>query len=186
MISITRKGFGLLEALIASGIIIMIATASIGLANVIVKSTTNFNQIIVADNLASEAIEVAHQMRDYYLNDGDPETDWSQGFQKDGTGIKNLGCKAYASAKGDDTEKSCYIDQEDALSYDIGTKFTFNDGNSLKQVTVGELDQTMSFQRKIYIDKIPDKDAYEMRVIVRRAGETENLADVSTTLTNWK
>ncbi len=78
----SRPGFGLIEALIASGIIVMVAAASVGLSTLILRNTVNFDDQIIVSNLASEAIEIAHWVRDYNISDGAPDTEWNKNLKQ--------------------------------------------------------------------------------------------------------
>lgn len=173
---VQKKGFGLLEALIASGIIIMIATASIGLANVISKNTINFSDVLIADSLASEALDIASLMRDQFKNDGDSTKPWSYGYTNNRTGA-SISC--LSSGEG-----ICKIDPARS-NFDSNTNFYFDDDGS-ETIDIGSGDNLKQFTREIKIDPVADIEGYQFKVTVKKIGETNALSEVSTILTNWK
>lgn len=172
----TRAGFGLLEALIASGIIIMVSTASVGLANGIIKSTATFNDRIVADNLATEAIEVAFWMRDNYINDNDTTTAWDYGFKNDDTPT-TLSCN--------NNTRPCDIYPVNSR---VGNLYFKDKDDENSAISIGRKD----YVRKIWaVRDSTNENIYKIQVKVFRQEDLalpspEPLSDLQTIITNWK
>lgn len=76
----TKKGFSLIETVIASGILVMVAGASLTLSNTVIKGNQNLADRTHALYLAVEALEVAQNTRDSNYIDENPNTIWSTGL----------------------------------------------------------------------------------------------------------
>lgn len=84
----TTKGFTLIEAVIAMGIIVVGLVALVALAWISVTSSRSANDTFVAASIAQEGIEAVRSIRDtnWLLYDSDSTTEWSAGL-KSSTGI---------------------------------------------------------------------------------------------------
>lgn len=155
------NGFGLIETLIACGIVAMIGAASAGLSNSIIKNNRLGYQKIIATNLASEAIEIAHWIRDKNTSDGLDTTDWlSSGSAVD---LKNC--------------SECGITpiSRDAL------------GASVQEFKYDADPDNITINGVGYIRKI--KTSYsnnELNITVSVTGNGVLLSEISSVLTNWK
>lgn len=154
----TRSGFGLMEALIASGIIVMLASTSVGLSSVVIRKTAGFNDQIVANNLAAEPIEVAHYFRDKNINDGSSATIWSTGMTP-----PTLTCIPTSP---------CGLNRTSTPPSFISTPITAN-------VNGKDYIQMVDFSS-------PDSNSLNIHVIVRDGDDTATLAELSSVITNWK
>lgn len=74
----TKNGFGLLEVLISSAILILVSGAVISLNNISVKNTVISSERTQAYNLAREWKEQLKQIRDTYVNDNNSTTCFSK------------------------------------------------------------------------------------------------------------
>jgi len=72
----SESGFGLLEVIIASGVLIMVITSSVALSRMAIRSNVVSLERVQAYNLAQEGIEKVRQVRDTNWVDKDPVTDW--------------------------------------------------------------------------------------------------------------
>ena len=79
-ISKKRKGFGILEAVIASGIIAFFAGGVVILGNMTLRSVVVNKHRLQAAYLAQEAIEVIKNIRDSNWVDEDATTNWNNGL----------------------------------------------------------------------------------------------------------
>ena len=73
----SKKGFGVIETLIACTILALLAGALLSLSVLIVKSISKSRHQVQAYNLASQAIETVRQIRDTNLIDGKEATKWN-------------------------------------------------------------------------------------------------------------
>ncbi len=184
-----KSGFGLLEAVVASGILVVLASVTVGTSTLIIQKTGSFDDKIVASNLAESGIETAHIVRDRMLNDNNPATSWSTGFTLDSNGV-TLNCNTIPSnpTKGDGSSACGILPSDDQLissNADQLSKIGFD--NSADTIERNGINYT----RKIYFQKdATDPDnIYEMRVVVYRndgSSTDKPIADISAKLTNWK
>lgn len=80
-----ENGFGVLEALVASGIMAVFAAGVVLLGVITVRSTVINKHRLQAAYLAQEAVEASRNIRDTNWVDENPETSWDQNFpQADG------------------------------------------------------------------------------------------------------
>lgn len=75
-----QSGFGILEALIASGIIAIFAAGIVILGNMSLRSVVINKHRLQAAYLAQEAVEIVKNIRDSNWVDGNPDTDWKDGL----------------------------------------------------------------------------------------------------------
>lgn len=79
-----QSGFGILEVLIASSIIAMVAAAALVLGNYILRSAIINKHRLQATHLAADAIEIVRNIRDTNWIDGDPKTVWDENLLRQG------------------------------------------------------------------------------------------------------
>lgn len=72
-----KNGFGLIEVLIASTIIVTILAALVSVGRMTLRSSVATQQRAVAMQLAQEGIEIVREMRDTNWVDGDNATEWN-------------------------------------------------------------------------------------------------------------
>lgn len=75
-----KSGFGLLEVVLAAGILIIVIGATVTLANMAVKNSVISMDRTQAYNLAREGMELVRSIRDTAWIDGNPTTDWQSGL----------------------------------------------------------------------------------------------------------
>ena len=95
----TKKtnGFGLLEVLIASSIILIVILSLAAVSNSTLRSTYQIDERAQAINLAQEGIEVVRQIRDTNWIDQKTETKWSDIALVPGFSWTNVGAVSPAS-----------------------------------------------------------------------------------------
>lgn len=198
MLQLTRKkpGFGLLEAVIASGIIVILSSVTVGISHVVVTNSSGFDNKIVAANLAESGIEVAYSIRDYNLNDGKPETGWDHGFthQQDpanptayqpSLNCPGPGAGSTAPVTVSSLGASCGLSIDDKIIGNSPTAnlFYVNKGTDPQVINYNNTD----FIREIFLGPDPtNNNIYKVRSIVFLKSDGSMLSDVSTQLTNWK
>ena len=72
-----KKGFGLLEVLLAGLIIIMMLSALVIVARAAIQNSIYLQQRSQATFLAQEGMEIVRQIRDTNYVDGDNKTKWN-------------------------------------------------------------------------------------------------------------
>jgi type II secretory pathway pseudopilin PulG len=93
----TKNGFGLLEVLISSAILILVSGAVISLNNISVKNTVVASERTQAYNLAREWKELLKQVRDTNVNDNNSATCFSASLNPGCTEIPNSGMYIFNS-----------------------------------------------------------------------------------------
>ncbi|GAH02631.1 unnamed protein product [marine sediment metagenome] len=88
---ITNSGFGILEALIASGIIAIFAGGIVILGNMALRSVVINKHRLQAAYLAQEAVELVRNIRDSNWVDGDADTECDDGINDSGGNSLKLG-----------------------------------------------------------------------------------------------
>ncbi len=76
MQSRSKRGFGIIEVLVAAGIIALVGGGVVTLNSSVLRNTALLADRLTAFEWAQEGIEVARQIRDSNLIDNRPETDW--------------------------------------------------------------------------------------------------------------
>lgn len=71
------SGFGILEVVVATGILVIVISASVILAKMAVKSSVLSLERVQAYNLAQQGIEMVRAIRDTNWIDGDSNTVWN-------------------------------------------------------------------------------------------------------------
>ncbi|MCL5795266.1 MAG: hypothetical protein M1338_02825 [Patescibacteria group bacterium] len=125
----TKNGFGLLEVLISSAILILVSGAVIGLNNISVKNTVVASERTQAYNLARQWKELLKETRDTYVNDKNGNTCFSQNL--------NPACTNQIPSSG---------------------PYVFNSNNELEANTVGEETELNGVTFKRIIDFISPPD----------------------------
>lgn len=176
-----KNGFGLIEALIASGIVALVATASVALSTTILhNSSTSYDQL-VASRLASQAIEAARWIRDRNLSDGDVTTTWNylstnQPGQTDQTA--SLPCD------------NCDILPSSLVALETTTAPSFYYTTSPAPIIIQSgtgVTRTYYRQMKIKKDATDADNILDIEVVVSKNNDySDPLADIATQLTNWK
>ena len=162
-----KQGFGLIETLIASGIVAMLGVASVGLSNSIMNNNRLGYRKIIATNLSSEAIEVAHWIRDRNVSDNDPDTDWF--FTRNTTINFDINsCKETAPCGIYPISRSQLSAAAQDFYFDTDPDtITLNNTNYVREI-------------------IASRIGNELNLTVRVKVNNTELAAVSSVLTNWK
>jgi hypothetical protein len=183
----SRQGFGLIETLIASGIVVMVAASSVGLSSMIIRRTTAFDEQIVGQHLAAEAVEIAHWVRGSMLSDSNPSTIWSSGFLNAGPGGTGtpLNCPIPANPISPSAPVCGVSPKRSGSAANTNTfdNFGFTQPGTPDVITLNN----RQFTRRIYFDKPDpaDSNVMAMRVVVSN-DEDKIVSDIETQLTNWK
>ena len=72
-----KQGFGILETLLASGVLITVVSAVVGLGSAAVRAGQGAADRQIAYHLANEAVEIMRQTRDSRWIDGNGQTTWN-------------------------------------------------------------------------------------------------------------
>lgn len=80
------SGLGLIETVIAIGVLTVVSGAALALTNASIRNHVLATERTTANMLAQEGIEVIKNIRDTNLIDNCPETDWDEGLELFGTG----------------------------------------------------------------------------------------------------
>ena len=80
-----QKGFGILEVMISSMILVTVVGAVVALGSASVRGGLSASDKTTAYNLVQECLETARAVRDTAWIDGDSATDWNSSF------VSNLG-----------------------------------------------------------------------------------------------
>ena len=161
-----RRGFGLIETLIASGIVAMLGAASVGLSNSIIKNNRLGYQKIIATNLASEAIEVSHWIRDRNTSDDLNTTNWLSSRNIVNFDLNN--CTAISPCGINP------VDRSELVTQNAGFYYT----QTPDSITVDHV----KYDREIETNYADN----ELKITVRVKGNNILLAEISSVLTNWK
>ena len=107
-----RRGFGLIEVVIASGILVIVAGASLALSNTVAKGNLVLADRTAANFLAVEGIEAVHQLRDTNFIDQNPSTIWNSGLDTGTYGLTppNNFTKKWQLASTPDTTRLNNVD----------------------------------------------------------------------------
>ena len=160
-----RRGFGLVEALVASGIIVVLASAATSLTFSVQRNTGHLTDRIIADNLGAEAIEVVRAIRYYNLNDNDPLTSWKNGLESCASG--------------------CAIDNSDRADLDNPiTEFTL-EPTSPDTISITRGTGDINYLRYIFIQN-NNPDSITVNVKVTDSTGSKEYSNISTILTNWR
>lgn len=161
-------GFGLIETLIACGIVAMMGAASVGLSNSIIKNNRLGYQKIIATNLASEAIEIAHWIRDKNTSDGLDTTDWLSSGNPINLNLNS--CTAADPCGINPVERSALATASAGFYYT----------QSPDTITVDNID----YVREIAVNYADNGN--ELKITAKVSVNNNSLAEVSSVLTNWK
>jgi type II secretory pathway pseudopilin PulG len=178
-----QAGFGLLEAVIASGLLVVLASVTVGTTTLIIQKTGSFDDQIVASNLAESGIEMAHVVRDEALNDNNPNTIWSTGFTRP---LNSPTATDFTLCDKSVTSPSSDLATDDSCGVDLSSPNLPTFKNGQDDIILNNVD----YVRRIYFQpnsKDPN-NIYDVRSIVYRKDGTQlsKLADISAQLTNWK
>jgi len=92
--ALRNSGFGILEALIASAIIVVFAAGVVVLGKISLRNVVINKHKLQAAYLAQEAVEALRNIRDTNWVDNDPNTNWDNGLptgEKQGIFLKTTG-----------------------------------------------------------------------------------------------
>lgn len=156
-----KPGFGLAEALVGSGIVVMVAAGSVGLGNSILKNTRLFSDQIVASNLAAEPIELIHYIRNKNI---DANREWFIGLQ--------------------DCQESCKINPIRSEK-----QYTQLENLVLAKGVDTIVQNDLTYKRKTTIKLDVERQKIDVIVTVTSndaSGLNESVTKFNTTLTNWK
>lgn len=91
MLSNQKSGFGLIEVVIASGILVLIAGGSLALSKTVLNGTIKLSDRTAASYLAVESIELVEEIRDTNYIDENPATVWNSGLGDGSYGLRFTG-----------------------------------------------------------------------------------------------
>lgn len=194
----SQSGFSLVEALVSITILLIIIVGPMKISSNAAKSTSFASEQVTAFFLAQEGIELVQKARDdlfvqHFLLSGANTDPWgefirSNGayadcFESDGCGLETSGQASGILV----TPKDCNGNSADCLLYfdtdtaSIRSRYTHNGSGSSKTPSV--------FTRRIYLEKLPAPNDYEVRVfseVTWRTGtiKNEQKATVETYLLN--
>lgn len=94
------SGFGLVEALVATGIIALVSASALSLVSLNSKGTRQLSQKIIAKNLAAEALEAVRVTRDSIYVKNDPAVTWQSVYNSVNSQAADFG---YAFANNNQT-----------------------------------------------------------------------------------
>lgn len=80
-----KRAFSLIEVVVASGILIIVAGASVALSNNVLRGSQTLSERTAATYLAVEGLENAQRERDTAYIDGNPNTGWADLLDKPDT-----------------------------------------------------------------------------------------------------
>lgn len=173
----THKGFGLIEALVASGIVAMLAAGSVALSATILNNTRTSYDQLVGTRLAMQAIEGARWIRDENVSDKNGDTKWNDltSYDLGSRGLVAGGCVVLAP---------CTLGNKT----DVSTSIPYYSSTTPPDITVMVGSVAHTFKREITIDTSVS-DIMTITVIVdkkRPDGSFSRVANITTQLTNWK
>jgi len=178
------KGFGIIEALIASTIIIIIVFSLTAVARGTMRASDNMQERAQAAQLAQEGIEVVRQIRDTNWIDGSAVTSWNS-FVCTASGSA-LTCPALPIATANYK-----------IVFNSLNRFSLADaGTTGELIKLGNIDG-FAFKRFIKFESVgallPDvvnpsltKDKYSTKVTVTVTTPSGEDIAVSEMLTNWR
>lgn len=180
-----HKGFGLIEALVASGIVAMLAAGSVALSATILNNTRTSYDQLVGTRLAMQAIEGARWIRDRNISDGnkgannaDVITDWNT--------LRSLDTDTAGNPVS--TCNTCILDP--VIPTSASGVYYANFDSQVITVQATPSSVAHIFERKISIDidpLVPDIMTITVTVDKKRPdGSSPRVANISTQLTNWK
>ncbi|TSC92856.1 MAG: hypothetical protein CEN91_352 [Candidatus Berkelbacteria bacterium Licking1014_85] len=85
-----QSGFGLVETLVATGILTIVIGATVSLTTMTLKNSSTISNEIVANHLIIEVFEAARQIRNTNYIDEKPGTDWDNGLANGTYGDINI------------------------------------------------------------------------------------------------
>ncbi|MDO8443913.1 MAG: prepilin-type N-terminal cleavage/methylation domain-containing protein [bacterium] len=168
------KGFGLIEVLIASTIIVMSISSLTFVARGALTSTDRTQDRIQAVNLAAEGIEIVRSIRDTNWIDQTPATGWGNWV---GSNLGNIvdSSTSYQINYNNSTKRFYLLaNQTESVSLN-GSIFT-------RTIVVDEVEGTELMPGSNQTDL--QKQAYKVTAIVTTPSKAE--INVSEILTNWR
>ena len=168
----TNFGFGILEALIASGIIAFFAAGIVVLGNMTLRSVVINKHRLQAAYLAQEAVEGLKNIRDSNWLDKNPSTTWEQGLAEgEGLGLRLNAGKWERKSNPDSFDLE--LDQDGNLNF-----------NSLKQIFTREIKITKVRRNPADPGSPNIKANIGVRVSWQDYGRTRTV-EINSILTDW-
>ncbi len=180
-----KNGFGILEVLIASMILIVVVGSAVALGHASLRSSALAAEKTAAYNLAQEGIEQVRNIRDTAWVDQQSDTDWSSGLNVNGVQAGQY--------KLDKISTGWHL-------INVAANATDND---FEQLNIGE--PAITFTRKVFIEKVnwytgdnigidpvkfpgdPDKVIKKVKVVISWISVTgDRDLTTETYLTDWK
>lgn len=161
-ITYRKSGFGLLEVLLSSGILVVTIAAVITLGSIATRGSVLNQSRIQAYNLAQEGMEAVRAIRDTNYIDQDTNTNWDTGLI-DTTTLDNC-----------DVE---YGDYTPPLSSIAQKRW--------KIVCTGTTSPDPRFTRKVNISPVADSKRVDVTVSWDEFGRKHSV-NLNTILTNWR
>lgn len=162
-----RAGFGLLEVILAVGIVILVVAAVVGLSQFVLRGYVTVGSRTTAYQLAQQGVEIARAVRDTGTLDTKPGTDWQTGLQISGASYR----------------------QNFAVSCAQGTVCPWQLSGGTETLTIDGI----SFTRSIFVEDAGLSDSTEnantrkVRVRVNWSeGIRQQSVEVTTFFTNWR
>lgn len=172
----SHTGFGLIEALVASGIVAMLAAGSVALSATILNNTRTSYDQLVGTRLAMQAIEGARWIRDENVSDKNGDTKWND-------------LTSYDSGSRDQVTGECKPCTLGSKT-DVSALIPYYSSTTPSDITVMAGSVAHTFKRQITITNdpaTPDVMTITVSVDKKRAdGSFSRVANITTQLTSWK
>jgi len=181
-----KKGFGIIEVLIASTIVIAIILAFTAVARATLKGTDDMNERAQAINLAQEGLEMVRQIRDSNWTDSNGNTLWDS--------------LLYDPLAGNWSEVPRDSLKTYALTFDsLLRRYYLTESTAPENILLAG-DANVGFKRFVRVSsangllpsndtasKLPDqKDNFAMKVTVEVITPGGKTVSVSELMTNWR
>ena len=161
-----NQAFGLIETIMASGIIVVVVGAMTLVSSIVLKSSRQTSEDLMANYLIHEVFESARQIRGTNYIDQDPETGWDNGLL--------LGyVKLIWEEVNDESGNVLFEKPEFELSSDLGEKLPKERGRGIE------------YNRKIKISKVSESnDKKKVEVVISWQGGKHRQSSII--LTNYE
>ncbi len=183
-----RRGFGLLEVVLATGILSLVVGASTALIRGSLRRTALAADRAIAMNLAQESIEQLRSARDSTYIDNDPATNWD-------TFLAVSRADGALTADADTCADAKTLTPPPASPIGSNTKWTLASGCQ-RSLVLGD----RTFQREIYIlpgpagmvraaglpTSVAATDVVRKVHVIVRWDNNQQAVEASTYLTNWR
>lgn len=169
----SQFGFGILEVLIASAIISMVATASLILGTFVLRSANINKHRLQASYLASEAVESVRNFRDNLWMDNNNVTTWDNS-------IRNINTDQNVRVECDETSGCQIIENSEPQCFDINLS------------PINCTDENQVFEREVKINnvnlvdsKINNKTKEAVVTVTWTDYSRSRTFEVKTYITDW-